>query len=102
MENNESKETAPAAQEVKVEAQSGQPEAQKPEANEAPKEKQLSFEGLFAEDFSIGSRLEQKPGSGGNVLTNIKKPTINYVEQAKNHKNLKMTTEELKALSNKK
>lgn len=58
--------------------------------------KTLNFDGLFANDFSLGATLRQDPSVGHNVLDNMKKPAIDYVDRAKNHKNEKLTSEDFK------
>jgi len=63
-------------------------------APEAP-QKELDFNGLFSEDYQVGSTLQQDPKVGGNVMTNMKKPGIDYVERAKNHKNVSFSAEEM-------
>lgn len=65
-----------------------------PPAEAAPAKKEVSFDGLFANDFSLGSTLKQNP-NGGNMMANVKKPAIDYVERAKNHKNQSMSAEQL-------
>ncbi len=56
------------------------------DANQA-KGGQVSFGDFFSDaPYSLGSTLEQSPE--GNVISNIKKPSMDYVERAKNHKNL--------------
>lgn len=67
-----------------------------------PEPQQLSFDGLFADSFSLGSTLRQDAQFGGNVISNIKNPSMDYVERAKNLKNQKLSSEELKELNNKK
>lgn len=59
----------------------------------APVKKEISFDGLFANDYALGAQLKQNP-NGGNIMTNMKKPSMDYVERAKNHKNTSMTPEQ--------
>lgn len=60
----------------------------------APAKKEISFDHLFAPDLSLGATLKQNP-NGGNVMSNMKKPSIDYVERAKNLKNQSLTAEQL-------
>ena len=76
------------AETAKVEEPAAEPEA-------APA-KEISFDGLFAEQpYQLGSTLKQDPTAGNNVMTNMKKPGMDYVERAKNHKNVSFTAEEM-------
>lgn len=68
----------------------------------APAKKEVSFDGLFAADYRLGSSIKQNP-NGGNSMDNMKKPQMDYVERAKNHKNVSMTPEQFaEAKANKK
>ena len=80
------------------------PEAQEQSAEQVadqkPVEKEVKFaDGLF-KPFKLGSTLEQSPD--GNVMSNFKKPAMDYVEAAKNTKNQVLTSKELAELRNKK
>ena len=88
-------EAAPAA--VVAEAAVAAPVAESPKAE--PAAPKLSA-GLF-QGFTLGSTL--KPGAVGNVMSNMKKPMMDYEKQfANSTKNQKMTSEELQKLSQKK
>lgn len=63
-----------------------------PEVKAEPKEP--SFGNLF-KPFTLGATL--KPQEHGNVMTNLKKPAMDYVNVEKNStKNIKMTAEDFK------
>lgn len=64
-------------------------------AAEAPKVKELNFDNLFAEGYTLGSTLKQNP-NGGNLITNMKKPKMDYVAAAQNSRNMKMSDEDFK------
>lgn len=89
----------PAAEPVKEDVQP-EPEvkAEEPKVEEpAPEQNpEISFDGLFADDYQVGSTLQQDPKMGGNVMTNMKKPGMDYVERAKNHKNVSFTSDQMK------
>jgi hypothetical protein len=98
-------ENKPAIQDAKtqteIQAEAAKPAAEpaaaapaQPEPAKEPAKKEVSFDGLFANDYVIGATLRQNP-NGGNVMSNMKKPSMDYVDRAKNHKNVSMTSEEL-------
>lgn len=66
-----------------------------PEATPAPQPKLA--QGLFG-GFALGASLKQGPN--GNVMTNMKKPMMDYNKvYAGSTKNQKMTADELKAIN---
>lgn len=69
-------------------------EEQKEEVPEQPKMVEPSFGNLF-KPFSLGATLKQDP-SGRNVINGIAAPKMDYVKNAENKKNLKMTEEDFK------
>lgn len=91
-ENKPAIQDAKTPDEIQAEAAAAAPVT--PPAEAAPVKKEISFDGLFANDYSLGSTLKQNP-NGGNTMSNVKKPAIDYVERAKNHKNQSMTSEQL-------
>lgn len=93
-ENGENK---PSIQDAKTPDQIAAEAAAAPAPTEtpaAPAKKELSFDHLFAPDLSLGATLKQNP-NGGNVMSNMKKPSIDYVERAKNTKNQSLSAEQL-------
>lgn len=84
---------------VKVEEIKAESEVKVETPAEASKKAAKFADGLFA-PFRLGSSLEQGPD--GNVMSNFKKPAMNYVEAAKNTKNQVLTAADLDALKNKK
>lgn len=90
--------TTPAAEaakpaETKV-VEAAAPAVEAPKEDEKPK-KELKFDGLFSEGYTLGSTLKQNP-NGGNVVTNMKKPRMDYVAAANNSRNMKMTVDDFK------
>jgi hypothetical protein len=69
--------------------------AEAPKAEEAKPKKELSFDGLFAEGFTLGTTLKQNP-NGGNMVSNMKKPKMDYVAAAQHSRNEKLTAEDIK------
>lgn len=59
---------------------------------------EVSFGEFFKDEaFVIGSTLEQS--ANGNVMANMKKPAMDYVERSKNHKNQAMTPKDFEEAS---
>jgi hypothetical protein len=87
-------------EETKEETKEETSEDTKEVSNQGGKTEQLQFdEGLF-EDFSLGATLRQRPH--GNVMTNMKKPSMDYDKQYKESiKNTKMNDEDFKEDSKK-
>lgn len=89
-ENKPSIEDAKTADQLKAE----QDAAAQAAAEAAPAKPEMTFDHLFAPDLSLGATLKQNP-NGGNIMSNMKKPTMDYVERAKNGRNQSMSAEEL-------
>lgn len=94
-ENKPSIQDAKTPEQIAAEAAAAAPAPTETPAPAAPAKKELSFDGLFANDFSLGATLRQNPNGGGNVMDNMKKPAIDYVERGKASKNQSMTAEQL-------
>jgi len=74
-----------------IAAQGGEVEDLTEEKKEASKE--VSFGNFFGDTkYTLGATLEQGPS--GNVMANMKPSQSNYVEQAKNSKNIILTEED--------
>ncbi len=94
-ENKPSIQDAKTPEQLAAEAAAAAP-APAESAPAAPAKKEISFDGLFADQFSLGATLRQNPNGGGNVMDNMKKPAIDYVDRAKNStKNQSLTAEQL-------
>lgn len=62
---------------------------------------EVKFADNLFKPFSLGSTLKQ--GASGNVMTNVKKPALNYeAEYKRSIKNIKLTAEEIAKLHEKK
>lgn len=60
---------------------------------------EVSFGNFFKDEpYTIGSTLQQD--ASGNIIANTKKPGIDYVERAKNHKNQSMTPKDFEESKN--
>lgn len=87
-------------EESKAEVQAAAPAAEAPaQPAEAPKA-EPKFRGDLFKPFTLGATL--RPGPTGNIMSNMKKPNMDYVAVEKQStRNVKMTAEDLQKLKTK-